>query len=61
MELLTSAIRASNRAYVFDNSTRDRIWLAEITEGSTLELKTSEITAWFKHYVLDRLQHRRPE
>ncbi len=55
MQLLTAAIRASNRAYIFDNSTKDRIWLAEITDGSTLEMKTTEVTGWFKRYVLDGL------
>ena len=55
MELLTSAIRASHRAYIFDNSTKDRIWLAEVTDGSALEMRTGEMTTWFKHYVLDRL------
>lgn len=54
MQLLTAAIRTSNRAYIFDNSTKDRIWLAEITDGSILETKTAEVTGWFKRYVLDR-------
>lgn len=53
MELLPSAIRASNRAYIFDNSAKDRIWLAEITDGSTFEMKTTEMTGWFKRYVMD--------
>jgi predicted ABC-type ATPase len=55
LDLLTAAIRASNRAYIFDNSTKNRIWLAEITDGSSLEMKTPEITGWFKRYILDRL------
>lgn len=59
LELLMSAIRHSNRAYIFDNSTdnadRTRTWLAEITEGRTLELKTDQIPAWFKRAVLDKI------
>ncbi len=59
LELLMSAIQHSNRAYIFDNSTdnadRTHTWLAEITEGRTLELKTDQIPAWFKHAVLDKI------
>jgi predicted ABC-type ATPase len=59
LELLMSAIRHSNRAYIFDNSTdnadRTHTWLAEITEGRTLELKTDQIPAWFKRAVLDKI------
>lgn len=56
--LLLDAIRNTNRAYIFDNSSdnADRIWLAEITDGRTLELKTDQIPAWFRRAVLDRIQ-----
>lgn len=59
LDLLISAIRHTNRAYIFDNSTdnadRTHTWLAEITEGRTLELKTDQIPAWFKRAVLDKI------
>lgn len=59
LELLMSAIRFTNRAYIFDNSTNNtdhrHTWLAEITDGKRLELKTDEIPAWFKHSVLDKI------
>jgi predicted ABC-type ATPase len=58
--LLMEAIRHTNRAYIFDNSgdnaDRRHTWLAEITEGRKLELKTDKIPAWFKRAVLDRLE-----
>lgn len=58
LALLMDAIRHTNRAYVFDNSTDNadgrHTWLAEITEGRTLELKTDRIPAWFKRAVLDK-------
>lgn len=56
LALLNEAIRHSNRAYIFDNSTpdRDRTWLAEITEGRELELKADRIPAWFRQAVLDQ-------
>lgn len=59
LDLLLSAIRLTSRAYIFDNSTNNadgiHTWLAEITEGRTLELKTDRIPAWFKHAVLDKI------
>lgn len=57
LELLPVAIRASHRAYVFDNSgdKREHTWLAEITDGKQLELKSEVIPGWFKKAVLDPL------
>jgi len=61
--LLTEAIRHTHRAYIFDNSgdnaDRRHTWLAEITDGRTLELKTDLIPAWFKGAVLDQNVTRR--
>ena len=59
LELLMDAIQHTNRAYVFDNSgenkDRKHTWLAEITEGQRLELKTDKIPSWFKRAVLDKI------
>lgn len=58
LDLLYDAIRYSHRAYIFDNSGRtgpeNRTWLAEITDGNSLELKTNRIPAWFEKYVLNK-------
>ncbi len=56
LDLLRDAIRHSNRAYVFDNSGQptDHTWLAEITDGKILELKSGSIPMWFKRAVLDK-------
>lgn len=48
LDLLIEAIQFVNRAYIFDNSTHEHIWLAEITDGHLLEMKTDEAPAWFK-------------
>jgi len=59
LELLFAAIRYTNRAYIFDNSgdsaSGKQTWLAEITEGKKLELKTDKIPSWFKRSVLDKI------
>jgi predicted ABC-type ATPase len=60
LHLLMEAIRHSNRAYIFDNSTENatgQTWLAEITDGSTLNLKTEEVPGWFKRSVLDKISN----
>ena len=60
LELLLEAIHHTNRAYVFDNSgdnkDRKHTWLAEITDGRVLELKSDQIPAWFKRSVLDKIK-----
>jgi predicted ABC-type ATPase len=56
--LLMDAIRHTNRAYVFDNSgeNRERTWIAEITDGRVLEMKTDQMPAWFKRTVMDKIK-----
>lgn len=60
LDLLFDAIRQTNRAYIFDNSgdskEGEQTWLAEITDGKQLRLKTDRIPAWFKRSVLDKIQ-----
>ena len=60
LDLLMDAVRHTNRAYIFDNSgdnaDRKHTWLAEITDGRTLEIKTDRIPSWFKRVVLDKIQ-----
>ncbi|HEY1170926.1 MAG TPA: hypothetical protein VGH19_06105 [Verrucomicrobiae bacterium] len=59
LDLLMDAIRYTNRAYVFDNSGDSKegtqTWLAEITDGKKLELKTGGMPAWFRRSVLDKI------
>ena len=52
LKLLKEAIKHTNRAYIFDNSGDKAIWLAEITDGTTLEIKSEVTPAWFKEYLL---------
>lgn len=47
LDLLIQAIQSTNRSYIFDNSTHEHIFLAEITNGNLLEIKTDKIPAWF--------------
>ena len=60
LALLMEAIRHTNRAYIFDNSGDNKdgkhTWLAEITDGQKLELKTDKIPVWFTRAVLDKIK-----
>ena len=53
--LLIDAVRYSNRAYIFDNSGHAILWLAEVTDGQWLTMKTDRMPAWFKAAVWDRM------
>ncbi len=48
LDLLIQAVEFTNRSYIFDNSSHEHIWLAEITDGHLLEIKTDQMPAWFK-------------
>lgn len=54
LDLLSQAVQATHRAYIFDNSTHEHIWLAEITNGQTLEMKTDLMPAWFKQSLWNK-------
>ena len=55
LNLLFDAIRHSDRAFVFDNSSPHQRWIAEITDGRQLELKMNEVPLWFQRAVLDKV------
>ena len=55
LDLLLGAIILTNRAYIFDNSGESNVWIAEITDGKQIELKSNRIPLWFKKSVLDKL------
>lgn len=61
LALLMDAIRHTDRAYLFDNSETDPnpqpedIWLAEITGGSDMGIKTSAVPPWLHRAVLDKI------
>jgi predicted ABC-type ATPase len=54
LDLLYDAVACSDRAYVFDNSGSERVWVAEVTDGSELEIKTDLMPYWFKTALWDK-------
>ncbi len=57
LENLYQAIKLANRAYIFDNSFdgSKETWIAEITNGEEIEMKSDFVPSWFKRSVLDKL------
>ena len=52
--LLADAVQHTDRAYVFDNSSHEKVWVAEITGGNDLEMKTDTMPYWFKLALWDK-------
>ncbi len=52
--LLFDALEQSDRAYIFDNSGTTRAFIAEITDGDTLEFKVNEIPHWVDEAVVQK-------
>jgi predicted ABC-type ATPase len=57
LDLLLDAIKTTDRTYIFDNSGENQIYVAEITNGTNIELKTHEnIPAWFQKYIIEKIK-----
>ena len=56
LALLADAVTYANRVYIFDNSGTERLWVAEVTEGQEVEMKTDQMPAWFKTALWDRFE-----
>ena len=55
LNLLSEALKFTNRAYIFDNSGSEFQWVAEITDGKEIEIKSDFQPLWLKKYVLDKM------
>lgn len=58
LDLLHLAVQNTNRSYIFDNSSHEHLWIAEITNGQTLEMKVDQMPQWFKSALWDKLNVR---
>lgn len=56
LDLLLEAIQNTNRAYIFDNSGHQQIWIAEITDGKNLEIKSERMPLWFQQSVIAKIK-----
>lgn len=51
LNLLSAAIRYTNRAFIFDNSGESSVWLAEVCDGVIVTLQTDQIPVWFNNVL----------
>ena len=58
LDLLHIAVQNTNRSYIFDNSSHEHIWIAEITNGQILEMKVNQMPQWFKTGLWDKFNVR---
>jgi len=58
LDLLMDAVQLADRAYIFDNTSHERVWLAEVTDGRLLEMKSEQMPQWFKCALWDKFASR---
>ena len=56
LELLPEALAYADRAYIFDNSGGEKVWIAEVTHGTEIEIKTDSMPTWFKTALEDKFE-----
>ena len=49
---LKEAVKHTDRAYIFDNSSQKRTWICEITNATKVEIKQDNIPKWFENSFL---------
>ncbi len=55
LDLLPSAIAETNRAYIFDNSGDESMWMCEITDGVDVDYKQEAVPDWVYRHVVEPL------
>ncbi len=55
LSLLLDAIKASDRAYLFDNSGQSHELIAKVTEGNIIDIKKKLMPGWFIEAVISKL------
>ena len=53
LKLLSEAVKYSSRAYIFDNSSQEKLWIAQINDGKEFEFKSDIIPSWINEYLID--------
>ncbi|MEA2119693.1 zeta toxin family protein [Halovibrio sp. HP20-50] len=52
LDLLLSAIKLTDRAFIFDNSGHEAIWLVEINPEGEIEPRVEELPDWFYKRII---------
>ena len=56
LKLLNEAVKYSSRAYIFDNSSQERLWIAQIDNAKEFVFKSEVVPVWVKEYLLNAKQ-----
>ena len=51
--LLREALQYADRAYIFDNSSKERVWIAQINNHVEIEFQSATIPKWVDTYLLE--------
>lgn len=54
LALLKRAVKYSSRAYIFDNSSQEKLWIAQINDGTEFEFKSEYVPDWIDKYLLEQ-------
>lgn len=54
LEYLKDAVKFTDRAYIFDNSSSNKTWICEITDGSNVDIKVDNAPNWVYKYLLNK-------
>lgn len=52
LDLLLDAIQLTDRAFIFDNSGNEAIWIAEISPSRDIDTKVEEVPDWFHRALM---------
>lgn len=52
---LVDAVRSTDRAFIFDNSGTKAYLVAEVTNGTIVEIMNKNVPLWFKKHLLDNI------
>ena len=55
LENLLDAVRATDRAFIFDNSGAESYLVAEVTDGATVEIMNQNVPIWFAKHFLNKV------
>jgi predicted ABC-type ATPase len=57
LDILLDAVRLSDSAFLFDNSTENLLWIAEVSNGNTVHIKVDndDVPDWFIQYIEKKL------
>lgn len=58
LNYLQDAVRLSDRAYIFDNSSCERTWICEVTDGRAVDMKVDVAPKWVYDYLLDKKEEK---